>query len=140
MEEDGVPDWVLSGLGSENSGNLAALGGEPTTEPDVPKQSFVQAGQFGESGGAETNATLALILSLVGLLMCGPVTAIPALIIAQRALAVTPKIPGHPDHDPAVASLASWQYPPSAYNFAYLALRACICIFAVATLPPRVKG
>jgi len=104
MEEDGVPDWVLSGLGSENSGNLAALGEEPTTEPDVPKQIFVQAGQFGESGFAETNATLALILSLVGLLMCGPVTAIPALIIAQRALAVTSKIPGHPDHDPAVAS------------------------------------
>ena len=78
--------------------------GAAANEPGAPKQIFVQAGQFGESGFPKTNATMALILSLVGLLICGPITAIPALIMAQRALVVTSKIPGHPDHDPAVAS------------------------------------
>ena len=73
-------------------------------EDSGQEQIFVYSGPFGESGFPETSATLALILSISGLLVCGPITAIPALIIAQRALAVTSGIPGHPDHDPAVAS------------------------------------
>ncbi len=73
-------------------------------EDGVGKQILVHNGHFGETGFPETNATLALILAISGLLICGPLTAIPALIIAQRALAVTSGIPGHPDHDPAVAS------------------------------------
>ena len=70
----------------------------------VPEQIFVHSGQLGESGFPETYATLALILSISGLLICGPLTAIPALILAQRALTVTSGISGHPDHDPAVIS------------------------------------
>ncbi len=68
------------------------------------EQILVHTGKFGGQAFPETNATLALILSISGLMICGPLTAIPALIIAQRALAVTSGSPGHPDHDPAVAS------------------------------------
>lgn len=56
-----------------------------------------------------TNATVALVLGIVGLMMCGIFTAIPGLIIANTALATTAQYPGHPDQGIAqAAKILNW--------------------------------
>jgi hypothetical protein len=68
------------------------------------------AGQPMMVGGIPTtNATLALILSIVSIFLGGICLAIPALIIANGALAVTNQYPGHPDATNAkAAQVISW--------------------------------
>ncbi len=56
-----------------------------------------------------TNAVLALVLGILGLVMCGICTAVPGLILAQGALATTNQYPGHPDQGVAkAAQIVSW--------------------------------
>tara|TARA_B100000470_G_C19776056_1_gene385396 strand:+ start:865 stop:1251 length:387 start_codon:yes stop_codon:yes gene_type:complete len=99
MEQDsGSPDTVV-------------LDGSPNvTEGSAPEQIYVQGGQLGPGGlPPTTNATVALILTIVGLVMCGLCTAIPGLILANGALATTNQYPGHPDAGVAkAAQVVGW--------------------------------
>ena len=99
MEQDSeAPDTIV-------------LDGSPNvSEGAAPEQIYVQASQPGLGGiPPATNATVALILSIVGLLMCGFCTAIPGLILANGALATTNQHPGHPDAGVAkAAQIVGW--------------------------------
>jgi len=56
-----------------------------------------------------TNAETALILSISGLVLFSICTAIPALILANRALMTTSQFPNHPEHGAAkAAQVISW--------------------------------
>ena len=56
-----------------------------------------------------TNAVLALVLSILGIVMCSICTALPGLIVANGALATTTQYPGHPDQGMAkAAQIISW--------------------------------
>ena len=56
-----------------------------------------------------TYAVLALVLGILGMVMCGICTAVPGLILAQGALATTSQYPGHPDQGVAkAAQIVSW--------------------------------
>jgi hypothetical protein len=56
-----------------------------------------------------TSAATALILSILSLFCGGICLAIPGLIIANQALAITDQIPGHPDAGNAkAAKIISW--------------------------------
>jgi len=60
-------------------------------------------------GYPKTSAMTALILSVVGVLFGGICLAIPALVIANSALAITNQYPGHPDATTAkAAQIISW--------------------------------
>ena len=90
-------------------GNNMSLEGEvPWSQPSqnsnpVQVQGY-SAGQF-----TQTNATLALILAAVSYFMCGICTAIPAVIMANSALAITTSQPGHPDQGLAkAAQILGW--------------------------------
>ena len=98
MEQDSeAPDTVV-------------LDGSPNvSEGAAPEQIYVQAGQFRPGEMPTTNATVALILTLVGLVACGLCTAIPGLILANGALATTNQHPGHPDAGVAkAAQIVGW--------------------------------
>ena len=98
MEQDSeAPDTIV-------------LDGSPNvSEGAAPEQIYVQAGQFRPGEMPTTNATVALILSIVGLVMCGLCTAIPGLILANGALATTNQYPGHPDAGVAKgAQIVGW--------------------------------
>ena len=57
----------------------------------------------------QTSAQTALILSIVSIFVGGICLAIPALIIANGALAITKQMPGHPDAGTAkTAQVISW--------------------------------
>jgi len=57
----------------------------------------------------QTSAQTALILSILSIFLGGICLAIPALIIANSALAVTNQMPGHPDAGSAkAAQVISW--------------------------------
>lgn len=62
----------------------------------------------------QTNATLALVLSIIGIVLSfiyglGIFFAIPALILANKSLNITNQIPGHPDAGMAkAAKICSW--------------------------------
>ena len=57
----------------------------------------------------QTSAQTALILSILSIFFGGICLAIPALIIANSALAVTNQMPGHPDAGSAkTAQVISW--------------------------------
>ena len=85
---------------------------EPTNPPNSgPEVLYVQGmsnpgivGQY-----PETQATVALVLSIVGLVMCGLCTAIPGVIMANTAMATTSQHLGHPDHGLAqAAKIIGW--------------------------------
>ena len=57
----------------------------------------------------QTNAVAALVLSILGVVMCSVCTAVPGLILANGALAITRQHPGHPDEGLAkAAQIVSW--------------------------------
>ena len=56
-------------------------------------------------GYPPTQATAALILSILGIVMCGVCTAVPGLILANGALAITKQYPNHPDAGSANAAM-----------------------------------
>jgi len=87
------------------------LDGSPhISDEPPPEQIYVQASQSGLGGmPPATNATVALVLSIVGLVMCGLCTAIPGLILANGALAITNQYPNHPDAGVAkAAQVVGW--------------------------------
>ncbi len=108
MEESEVPDWVSSG-DSEDPPDTVILEGSPSVTSQAPQQIFVQ-GQGGPGMVMPaTNAILALVLGILGLVMCGLCTAVPGLIVANGALATTSQYPGHPDQGVAkAAQVVSW--------------------------------
>ena len=103
-----MPDWVSNEV-PENPHETVILEGSPNVTSQSPQQIFVQA-----QGGPgmimpTTNAVLALVLGILGLVMCGICTAVPGLILAQGALATTTQYPGHPDQGVAkAAQIVSW--------------------------------
>ena len=103
MEEGEVPDWVSSENQPESE---VVLEGSPAVTKEAPQQIYVQGGQYGGSGAIfpTTNAVLALVLSILGIVMCSICTAIPGLIVANGALATTTQYPGHPDQCMAKAA------------------------------------
>ncbi len=92
-------------LGAAQPGVMGVA--QPTMVAGAPGQF---AGQQVMVGGIPTtNATLALILAIVSIFLGGICLAIPALIIANGALAVTNQYPGHPDATNAkAAQVISW--------------------------------
>tara|TARA_Y100000748_G_scaffold283213_1_gene264100 strand:- start:133 stop:489 length:357 start_codon:yes stop_codon:yes gene_type:complete len=89
--------------------------GNPAPETNViegqPEVLYVQgAGNQGMVGQyPQTQAVVALVLSILGLVMCGLCTAIPGIIMAGSALKVTKQHPGHPDHGIAqAANIVGW--------------------------------
>lgn len=108
MEEGEVPDWVSS---EEQPESEVVLEGSPAVTNEAPQQIYVQGGQYGGPGAIfpTTNAVLALVLSILGILMCSICTALPGLIVANGALATTTQYPGHPDQGMAkAAQIISW--------------------------------
>ena len=100
-------------LTMEEKGEQQWFEGIPTAEPNsAPETVYVQGAPMGQF--TQTNAMLALILSIVGLLATfivgfGVLLAIPSLILANGALTITNGQPGHPDHGSAKAAQAiSW--------------------------------
>jgi len=60
-------------------------------------------------GAPATSATTALVLSILSIFCGGICLAIPGLIIANQALAITNQYPGHPDAGSAkAAKIISW--------------------------------
>jgi len=98
----------------EEKGEQQWFEGIPTAEPNsAPETVYVQGAPMGQF--TQTNAMLALILSIVGLLIqpffvgFGVLLAIPSLILANGALTITNGQPGHPDHGSAkAAQVISW--------------------------------
>ena len=89
--------------------------GNPPPETHViegqPEVLYVQGvGNQGMVGQyPQTQAVVALVLSIVGLMMCGLCTSIPGLIMAGSALKITKQHPGHPDHGIAqAANIVGW--------------------------------
>ena len=79
------------------------LVGQPTMMQQMPGTVMMGGGY------PQTSALTALILSVVGLLFGGICLAIPALIVANGALAITNQFPGHPDASTAkAAQVISW--------------------------------
>ncbi len=71
-------------------------------------QPVVGMGVPGMSAPA-TSATTALVLSILSIFCGGICFAIPGLIIANQALAITDQYPGHPDAGSAkAAKIISW--------------------------------
>ena len=76
--------------------------GQPQAQP------VVGMGVPGMSAPA-TSATTALVLSILSIFCGGICLAIPGLIIANQALAITDQYPGHPDAGSAkAAKIISW--------------------------------
>ena len=70
----------------------------------VPIQAGMGMGQY-----PTTNATVALVLSVLGIVGCSILTAIPGLIMANTALKTTNSMPGHPDSGTAkAAQVIAW--------------------------------
>jgi len=98
---------------SEDDGPPATriISGAPMAQEAAPEVLYVQ-GMSNPAGIGQyptTNATVALVLGIVGLVMCGLCTAIPGLIMANTALATTAQYPGHPDQGMAqAAKIVNW--------------------------------
>jgi hypothetical protein len=94
---------------SEVPGTVVLDGSPNVSEGVAPEQIYVQAGQFAPGQMPTTNATVALILSIIGLVMCGLCTAVPGLILANGALEITKQYPMHPDAGVAkAAQVVGW--------------------------------
>jgi len=76
----------------------------PQGQYQIPIQPGMAMGYY-----PETNATLALVLSVLGIVGCSILTAIPGLIMANAALQTTNAMPGHPDSGIAkAAQVIAW--------------------------------
>ena len=101
-------------------------GAPPRRTSDAPQQQVIQGGVWDQQPGqlgnqiplqpgmamgyfAPTQAVLALVLGILGLVGCSICTAIPGLLMANSALATTNAQPGHPDAGTAkAAQVVSW--------------------------------
>ena len=103
-----MPDWVSTEEATEPP-ETVILEGSPSVTSQAPQQIFVQ----GHGGPGmimpTTNAVLALVLGILGIVACSVCTALPALILANGALATTSQYPGHPDQGLAkAAQIVAW--------------------------------
>ena len=103
-----MPDWVSTEEANEPP-ETVILEGSPSVTSQTPQQIFVQ----GHGGPGmimpTTNAVLALVLGILGIVACSVCTALPALILANGALATTSQYPGHPDQGLAkAAQIVAW--------------------------------
>ena len=103
-----MPEWISDEVGVPPS-ETVVLEGSPNVTSQAPQQIFVQ-GQGGPGMMMPTtNAVLALVLGILGIVMCSVCTAVPGLILANGALATTSQYPGHPDQGMAkAAQIISW--------------------------------
>ena len=112
---------------SEVPGTVVLDGSPNVSEGVAPEQIYVQAGQPGLGGmPPATNATVALILSIVGLLMCFHCTAIPGVILANGALVTTNQYPNHPDAGVAKAAQVVGWIAIVIYSLVFLAYLALV--------------
>ena len=86
---------------------------QPYGQPQMVGQPVVMQQMPGTvvmgGGYPQTSAQTAMILSIVSIFVGGICLAIPALIIANGALAITNQMPGHPDAGSAkIAQVISW--------------------------------
>ncbi len=92
---DGPEVWTQT----QNQGQIPNQG-----QYQIPLQPGMAMGYF-----PTTNATLALVLSVLGIVGCSICTAIPGLIMANIALQTTKSMPGHPDEGIAkAAQVVAW--------------------------------
>ena len=103
-----MPDWVSTEEATEPP-ETVILEGSPSVTSQAPQQIFVP----GHGGPGmimpTTNAVLALVLGILGIVACSVCTALPALILANGALATTSQYPGHPDQGLAkAAQIVAW--------------------------------
>lgn len=94
-------------------GSVAQPQHQPFIQPRVQAQPTMMQQMPGTvmmgGGYPKTSAMTALILSVVSVLFGGICLAIPALIVANGALAITNQFPGHPDAATAkAAQIVSW--------------------------------
>ena len=103
-----MPEWISNEVEGQPS-ETVVLEGSPNVTSQAPQQIFVQ-GQGGPGMMMPTtNAVLALVLGILGIVMCSVCTAVPGLILANGALATTSQYPGHPDQGMAkAAQIISW--------------------------------
>ena len=104
-----------NGPGSPQSavmGSVAQPQHQPYGQPQMVGQPVVMQQMPGGvvmGSYPQTSAQTALILSILSIFLGGICLAIPALIIANSALAVTKQMPGHPDAGSAkAAQVISW--------------------------------
>ena len=91
------------------TGVASKYGDGPQVWTQPPNQIPIQHGM--QMGGyyPPTQAVLALVLSILGVVACSICTAIPGLILANGALKVTDSMPGHPDAGMAkAAQVVGW--------------------------------
>ena len=98
MAEDGAPPVT----------NVISGEAQPASQSEVlyvqGMSNPMNAGQY-----PQTQAVVALVLSVVGLMMCGLCTAVPGVIMANTALGTTKQYPGHPDQGLAkAAQVVGW--------------------------------
>ena len=110
--------------------NVISGQAQPASQGDVVyvqgMNNPMNAGQY-----PQTQAVVALVLSVVGLMMCGLCTAVPGVIMANTALGTTKQYPGHPDQGLAnAAKIIGWI--SIGLTIAFVGLYLLIIIFAVA--------
>ena len=107
MNEE-APDWVKQEQANEQPDSTEVFQGMPATGVKAQQQIYVQAG--GPMMMApQTNAVAALVLSILGVVICSVCTAVPGLILANGALQITRQHPGHPDEGLAkAAQIVAW--------------------------------
>jgi len=110
VDANNIPDGANSDPNPKYSEEVTILDDMTTIEGDGGRQIFFHTGQQENQGMFPgTNAGIALILSIVGLLVCNIVTAIPALILAYQSLKITEQYTDHPEHGVAKAAMViSW--------------------------------
>jgi len=106
-----VPEWATSQFEGDAVPKSVVLQGSPNVDSGGSKKEriFVEASKANHGIYPQTNATIALVLSIAGLVVLGPCTAIPGVILATGALKNTSQYPGHPDHGIArAAQIIGW--------------------------------
>ena len=107
--------------------------GQAWTQP-AANQIPLNSGMGMQGYFAPTQATLALVLSILGVVACSICTAIPGLILANQALAITSDQPGHPDAGLAkAAQIIAWIV--IGLTILFVLGYAAIIAFVVATDP-----
>ena len=114
--KDELPDWVTSETDEGGDGppeTVVVFEGSPSEGDEAPgpsEQIYVQAGGPYSAPGImpATNATVALVLSILGVLLCCLLLPV-SLLLANGALSITNQNQGHPDQGVAkAAQIVSW--------------------------------
>ena len=115
-DDQGPPTNVISGEA------------QPASQAEVI---YVQGNPMNAGQYPQTQAVVALVLSVLGLMGFSCCTAIPGVIMANSALEITKQNPGHPDQGLAnAAKIIGWI--SIGLTIAFVGLYLFIIIFAVA--------